>query len=177
MDSSSKAARPYAIAAFRQASDEGKLDQWSEMLALLEIVIADPDVTRLIDSPEVADAQVSAFIIDVCGDRLSDPGGNFVRVLSENRRLGQIQNIAAGFEAERARAEHRNEVSITSAFPLSDAETNTITEAMAKHLGTRVDVQVDVDPALIGGVVIRSGDTVIDASIRGRLNQMAQSIA
>lgn len=177
MDISNKAARPYAIAAFHQAGDEGKLDQWSEMLALLETVIADPTVLRLIASPEVASSKVADLIIDVCGERLSGSGGNFVRVLAENRRLGQIRNIVAGFEAERARAEHRSEVSVTTAFPLSDAETNTITEAMAKQLGTQVDVQVDVDSTLIGGVVIRSGDTVIDASIRGRLNQMAQSVA
>ena len=113
----------------------------------------------------------------MCGDGLSESGRNFVRVLAENRRLGIVRGIASAFEAERARAEKRSDVAITTAHALSAAEQNAITVAMTNRLGTKVDLSLDVDSSLIGGVVIRTGDTVIDASIRGRLNQLKQTLA
>ena len=65
---------------------------------------------------------------------------------------------------------------MTSAFELSGAQEKSIAESMSKRLGTEVDVSVTVDDALIGGVIIRAGDTVIDASLRGRLSQLGQSL-
>ena len=177
MESNSKTARPYAIAAYQQARDEGKGPEWSGRLALLERVAADPLMKGVFASPRMKSDQVADLIIDVCGDQLSDTGRNFVRILAENRRLGLVADIVAGFEAERAREEHRSEVLVTSAYELSPAEQNEINVAMTKRLGSKVDMQLAVDPSLIGGVVIQSGDTVIDASIRGRLNQLVQDVA
>ena len=177
MESDSKTARPYAMAAYKQASEEGKSAQWSEMLALLQRVIEDPDMARLISGAKLKSAQIAEIISDVCGERLSPTGRNFVRVLADSRRLAVIDDIASGFEAERARDEQRSEVVVTSAYELSESEINTISAAMTQRLGTKVDIQVELDQTLIAGVVIRAGDTIIDASSRGRLNQMAQSVA
>ena len=177
MENNSKTARPYAIAAFRQAREEGKADEWSEMLALLDAVVSDPDMRRVVASPRKSRAEVADFIIDVCGDRLSGTARNFVRVLASNRRLPIIKDIVNAFEAERAREEQRSEVHVTSAYELSTAEQNVINVAMTKRLGSKVDMKLNVDPSLIGGIIIRCGDTVIDASIRGRLNQMARDVA
>ena len=165
------------MAAFEQAREEGNAGKWSEMIALLEQVVRDPQMQRVISSPGAKTGDVAGLVIDVCGDRLSETGRNFVRALAEHRRLEIISDIAAAYEAERARAEHRSEVVVTSAYELSPAEENAITVAMTKRLGTKVDLSKTVDPGLIGGVIIRTGDTVIDASIRGRLNQMAQNVA
>jgi F-type H+-transporting ATPase subunit delta len=177
MESNSKAARPYGMAAFEQAREEGNPGKWSEMLASVEQVVRDPNLQRLIANPGVKTADVAEVVIEVCGDSLSETGRNFVRALAEHRRLEIIADIAATYEAERARAEHRSEVEVASAYELSAAEENAITVAMTKRLGTKVDISTTVDPGLIGGVVIRTGDIVIDASIRGRLNQMAQNVA
>lgn len=177
MESSSKTARPYAMAAFQQAREEGKIGEWSEMLALLERVIIDPAMSEAISSPRLTRSQLADLIVEVCGDNLSPTGANFVRVLGENHRFGVIADIAESFEAERARAEQRSEVTVTSAYELSDAEQAVINDALTRRLGTKVDLHVEVDKSLIGGVVIQTGDTVIDASIRGQLNQMAQSIS
>lgn len=177
MESNIKTARPYAIAAFKQAQQEGDTARWSQMLALLTQVASDATMKGLIKNPKAKRPEVAQLIIDVCGDRLSDTGRNFVRVLAENRRLGTIKDIAATYESERARAERRSEVTVVSAYQLSPAEQNAITVSMTKRLGTKVDLSLEVDPGLIGGVVVRSGDTVIDASIRGRLNQLAQTLA
>ena len=177
MESNTKTARPYAIAAFKQAQDEGDSGRWSEMLALLAKVTTDASMKALIANPKVTRSQLAALIIEVCGDVLTDTGRNFVRVLAANQRLGITKGIAAAFELERARAERRSDVEVVSAYKLTAAQQNDINVAMTRRLGTKVDISVAVDRELIGGVIIRCGDMVIDASLRGRLAQLAQTLA
>lgn len=177
MQDVSALARPYGLAAFKQAREEGKVDEWSEMLRLLVLIMHDPTMRGLVANPKIDDAQVAGLIVDVAGDGLSKTGKNFVRILAENERLTEMEAIAAIFERERDALEGRSHVAVTSAFELSDEERQRIAESMSKRLGTEVDVSVKVDSSLIGGVVIRSGDTVIDASLRGRLSQLGQALA
>ena len=177
MESDTKTARPYAIAAFKQAQQEGDTQRWSQMMDLLTTVVSDPTVKGLLANPKVKRPELANLIIDVCGDRLTETGRNFVRILAENRRLDVMRDIASAFDLERARVEKRSDVTVTSAHALSPAEQNAINVAMTKRLGTKIDLSIEVNPELIGGVVIRSGDMVIDASIRGRLNQLRQTLA
>ena len=170
-------ARPYAVAAFRQAEEEGRLGEWSGMLDLLAAVARDPTMAGLAANPRVDRARLVDLFIDVCGDRLSETGRNFVRVVGEYGRFALLPAIAQRFAAERAAREGRNQVHVTSAFDLSKAQRGTIVAAMEKRLGTKVTLDCAVDDALIGGVVIRAGDLVIDASLRGRLGQLAQTLA
>ena len=176
MEDASALARPYGLAAFKQAQEEGKVAEWSDMLKLLTLVMQDPTMLGLIANPKVNDQQVAALIIDVAGDGLSDTGANLVRVMAENERLAEMASVAAVFDEERDRAEGRSHVEVTSAFGLSDAQEKSIADSMSKRLGTEVDVSVTVDDSLIGGVIIRAGDTVIDASLRGRLGQLGQTL-
>lgn len=173
MAETSTIARPYALAAFMQAKAEGKLAEWSEMIALLVTVVGDPLMKGLISSPKVNSEQLAELIIDVGGDALSETGRNFVRVLAENRRLPYVAEINRIFEDERANSEGRSQVEVTSAFELDDSQRQRIADAMSKRLGTEVDLTVRIDGSLIGGVVIRAGDLVIDASLRGRMNGLA----
>ena len=177
MEDASALARPYGLAAFKQAQEEGKVREWSEMLRLLTLVMQDATMRGLIANPKVNDGQVAALIIDVAGDGLSETGANLVRVMAENERLAEISGVAAVFEEERDRVEGRSHVEVTSAFALSDAQAKSIADSMSKRLGTEVDVSVTVDDSLIGGVIIRAGDTVIDASLRGRLGQLGQAMS
>jgi F-type H+-transporting ATPase subunit delta len=176
MAETSTIARPYALAAFKQAKEEGKLAEWSEMTALLGTIVADPLMKGLISSPKVKSEQLAELIIDVGGDALSDTGRNFVRVLAENRRLFYLAEIGRIFEEERAGSEGRSRVEVTSAFELDDDQRQRIADTMSKRLGTEVDLRVRVDGSLIGGVVVRAGDLVIDASLRGRMNALANSL-
>jgi F-type H+-transporting ATPase subunit delta len=176
MEDVSALARPYGLAAFKQAQEEGSIQVWSRMLELLVLVMQDATMRGLIANPKVNDQQLAELIIDVAGDGLSQTGGNLVRILAENERLAEIASVAAVFEQERDRIEGRSHVEVTSAFELTDSQQKSIADSMSKRLGTDVDVSVTVDKALIGGVVIRSGDTVIDASLRGRLSQLGQSL-
>jgi F-type H+-transporting ATPase subunit delta len=176
MEDASALARPYGLAAFKQAQEEGKIREWSEMLKLLVLIMQDPTMRGLVANPKVNDQQLADLIIDVAADGLSQTGANLVRVLAENERLVEMSGVAAIFEEERDRIEGRSHVEVTSAFALTDAQQKDIAQSMSKRLGTDVDVSVTVDKSLIGGVVIRSGDTVIDASLRGRLGQLGQSL-
>jgi F-type H+-transporting ATPase subunit delta len=176
MDDVSALARPYGLAAFKQAQDEGKTKEWSAMLELLVLIMRDPTMRGLIANPNINNQQLADLIIEVAGEGLSKTGRNLVRVLAENERLAEMAGVAAVFEQERDRVEGRSHVQVTSAFALSDTQQKSIADSMSKRLGTEVDISVTVDDALIGGVVIRAGDTVIDASLRGRLNQLGQSL-
>ncbi len=176
MEDVSALARPYGLAAFKQAREEGKIEEWSDMLQLLVRILQDATMRGLIANPKVNDQQLAELIIDVGGDGLSQTGGNLVRVLAENERLAEVAGVAAVFEEERDRIEGRSHVDVTSAFDLTDTQRKKIADSMSKRLGTEVDISVTVDKSLIGGVVIRAGDTVIDASLRGRLGQLGQSL-
>ncbi len=176
MEDVSALARPYGLAAFKQAREERKIEEWSNMLQLLVRILQDATMRGLIANPKVNDQQLAELIIDVGGDGLSQTGGNLVRLLAENERLVEMAGVAAIFEEERDRTEGRSHVDVTSAFELTDTQRKNIADSMSKRLGTEVDISVTVDNSLIGGVVIRAGDTVIDASLRGRLSQLGQSL-
>ena len=176
MDDSGTLSRPYAVAAFAQAQEEGQVSQWSEMLGLLTLVCEDATMKGLVANPKVNKDELQKLILDVCGDRLSASGKNFARLLVENGRLNRVADIERQFAAEQAKVEGRREVTVISAFELNDAQRSDISSRVSKRLGADVDLTVEVDSTLIGGVVIRAGDMVIDASLRGRLAQLGQSI-
>ncbi len=169
-------ARPYALAAFKQAKEEKKLGEWSEMIEALALIVSDPLMKGLIANPGVKRDQLADLVIDVAGKALSDTGKNFVRVLLEKNRLKYLPEVRRIFEEERAESEGRSKVEVTSAFDLNEEQKENITSAMSKRLGTKVDLSVKVDDALIGGVVIRAGDLVIDASLRGRMSRLANTL-
>ena len=146
------------------------------MLELLAVIMQDATMRGLIANPKVDSQQLAELIIDVGGDGISKTGGNLVRLMAENERLGEMAGVAAVFEAERDTIDGRSHVEVTSAFALTEPQQSSIATSMSKRLGTEVDVSVTVDKSLIGGVVIRAGDTVIDASLRGRLSQLGQTL-
>ena len=171
-------ARPYAVAVFRLAQDKGELDPWSEMLQFLADLARDPTMKGLIADPRLEGSKLAEVVIDVAGSRLSDSGQNLVKVLTEEHgRLALLPAIADGYEKERAAAERRQTVEVVSAYAVNPQMKQTISQAMKKRLGCEVELETRVDRSLIGGVVIRAGDLVIDASLRGRLNQLESSLS
>ena len=176
MDDMGTISRPYAVAAFAQAQEEGKVSEWFDMLSLLTTVCEDATMKGLIASPKVTTDQLQGVILDVCGDLLSPTGQNFARLLAENGRLGVMEGIVRQFTHERDLVEGRQEVTVTSAFKLTKAQIDDISSRVSKRLGADVELTVEIDKSLIGGVVIRAGDLVIDASLRGRLAALRQTI-
>lgn len=169
-------ARPYASAAFNHAKAAGQLDQWSQMLGFLAQVMGDPNMKALIASPRVSSDTLERLVMDVAADRLSPQGQNFARLLVRNGRASLAGEIAQTFEQLRAQEEERIEVHVTSAYLLVARFKEEIERAMKQRLGREVTITTQIDRSLIAGVVIRAGDLVIDASARGRLNQLAQTM-
>ena len=165
-------ARPYAEAAFAQSAEEGKLSEWSAMLNLLKVVISDANMRSVINNPILSSEQLYQFIVDICGDALSQTGKRFIKILVNAERIGLAAEIYTLYEQKRAAAESISEVDVITAYALEQDQINTISEAISKRLGKKIDINTEEDKELIGGVVIRAGDSVIDASLRGRLKEL-----
>jgi F-type H+-transporting ATPase subunit delta len=166
-------ARPYAQAAYEQARADGQLAVWSEALAFLALVIADPDMRRIIHDPRVGRQRLLDMLFELGGTRFSSSIRNFVKVLNAAQRLDVASEIAQVFERQRAAAENVAHAEIVTAYPLSAAEEARIGSAVQKRLGKEVRIKQRVDQSLIGGAVVRVGDTVFDVSLKGGLNQLA----
>lgn len=165
-------ARPYALAAFKQAREENKLDDWSNMLQFLSMVIGDSTMLGIVSHPRIDKERLTGLLLDIAEGKLSETGQNFVRVLIEHRRLSLLPEIAAIFERERAEFEQRQEVEVLTAYRLQSKYQEAIKSAMMERLGQEVELSVQIDRSLIGGIIIRAGDMVIDASLRGRINRL-----
>ncbi|KZY29046.1 F0F1 ATP synthase subunit delta [Alcanivorax sp. HI0083] len=169
-------ARPYAKAAFVFAKEHDALEQWEKMLGLAAAVAGDASMRAYLDQPELDDAtKVSAFA-EVCGDELDESARNFVAQLTQNKRLPLLPIILQLFHELLAEQQQFTDVEMISAFELDDAATDKLVAALKKRLGTEVNVTTSVDQSLIGGVLVRAGDTVIDGSVRGRLNRLAEQL-
>ncbi|HUX31580.1 MAG TPA: F0F1 ATP synthase subunit delta [Thiobacillus sp.] len=173
MSELSTLARPYAEAVFRLAQDENDLAGWSSRLQSLALIVADAQVARLIADPAVAADRVAGLIVEVAGSDLGERGSNFVKVLAENDRLLLLPEIGVQFETLKADAEGTLEATITSAQELSQAQLDELVAGLKARFNRAVNVQVAVDPELIGGAVIAIGDQVIDGSVKGRLQRMS----
>ncbi len=166
-------ARPYAQAAFEHANTEGAAGEWSEALAFLSVVVADPDMRRVIGDPKVGQQRLIELLLELGGKRFSPSFGRFVKVLGAAHRLNVAGEIAQLFETHRAAAENVAHAEIVTAFPLAASEEDNITRAVEKRLGKAVRITQRIDQSLIGGAVVRIGDTVYDVSLKGGLNQLA----
>ncbi|MCC7410472.1 MAG: F0F1 ATP synthase subunit delta [Gammaproteobacteria bacterium] len=169
-------ARPYAQAAFELAHDAGSLPAWSDALALLALAVQNPQLQAVLGDPRVGTERGVALVLAIGGERFFAGFGNFVRVLGTAGRLGVVPEIARLFERLRAQAEGIADVEVVSAYPLEATEEQGIVTALERRLGKRVRVSRRVDPAIIAGAVIRVGDLVFDATLRGRLRHMASQL-
>jgi F-type H+-transporting ATPase subunit delta len=170
-------ARPYALAAFDEARKLNDLKGWSETLQCVAQAVLNPEVSALIGSPRVRGSQLEDLMLAICGDSATSAKGNFIRLLVESRRLILLPDIAAMFETMRAEAEKSVDVIVTSAFDLDEAQKQKITAAMKRRLGREVRLSCEIDHALLGGIVIRAGDKVIDGSARTHLSELANALA
>jgi len=170
-------ARPYARAAFLAASEHDALDRWSGNLELAAQVALNDEVRALLRNPRYTREQVLGVFFDAGGERLDPSFQSFLKTLDLYRRLELLPDILAQFEALRRESEHRLQVLVTSAHPLSDEEAERLSERLRQRFGQDIELKVEVDATLIGGAVIRARDEVIDGSVRGQLERLARQVA
>jgi|TARA_B110000503_G_C7161524_1_gene419890 F-type H+-transporting ATPase subunit delta len=169
-------ARPYAKAAFSAAVDGGSIAAWSIALETLAMITETEAVNELLLSPSVNALDKAKTMASIAGDLCNEGTANLLVVLSENDRFALLPEISAQFELLKAEHEKSADVVVTSAFALSDAQQNTLTVKLSAKLDRAVALTVNVDSALIGGVIIRAGDLVIDDSVRGKLSKLAEAM-
>ena len=175
-------ARPYARALFDLASANGGLAKWSDALAAAAAVANDPSAKRVLARPDQTEQQRVALVQGVFeavpggAPWLSREGTNLLQVLVENDRLAALPEIAAQFDALKAEAENTVKATLTSAVAVDAAIADKVAQALQKKLGRTVELKLEVDPALIGGAIIRAEDMVIDGSVRTRLQRLAESL-
>jgi F-type H+-transporting ATPase subunit delta len=169
-------ARPYAKAAFEFASSANTLDAWSGMLTLVVAAVEDDAFSQRMRNPGLTDERKAGDLLMVCEGHIDEGFSNFVRTLSDHDRLPLIPVIAELYEQHKAEHDRRVAVEVESAFELSDDQQKTLATALSKRLDRTVTPHVTINPALIGGVLIRAGDLVIDGSVRGKLDKLAEAL-
>ncbi|GAB2787640.1 F0F1 ATP synthase subunit delta [Halomonas shantousis] len=176
--STSTVARPYAKAAFEFARDHKTLDAWSASLALVAATVANEELSqRVLHNPRLSSGQKTDVLLEIGGDSLDESVRNFVVTLGQQGRLDALPAIAEQFEQLRAQEERRVDVTIVSAFDLDTEQQDKLARALKKRLNREISITTQVDRDLLGGVILRTGDTVIDGSVRGRLARLRDALS
>ena len=168
-------ARPYAEALFRVAQT-GNLASWSELLAGMSAVAANPDMMDSARNPKVSDEQVIGLFLSAVNSPANVELKNFVSMLVENGRLSLLPEITGQFHALRNAQEGAADAEIVSAFELTPAQVVDLVATLEKRFHRNLNPSVTVDNSLIGGVRVVVGDEVLDTSVRARLQRMQTAL-
>lgn len=169
-------ARPYAKATFEAADAAGALAQWSEMLKLVAAVSQQEAMTQVLASPSLTTEQKAKAFVEVCGDEIDAKAANLIGALADNNRLALLPEIQQLFELLKAQREKSVDVVVTTAFALSGELQDKLAKSLSTKLDREVNLSTEVDASLLGGALVRAGDTVIDGSVRGRLTKLAEAM-
>ena len=179
----SRIARPYARAVFELAREQNDLAGWSHALDLFAMIVADENMAALINNPRAPAEQLQNVILETAAEsakvsvnKLDKHAVNLIKLLARNRRLRALPEIARAFAELRAEAEGVVAVSITSAAEIPPPQRAQFSSALQKNLGRKIELEFAVDATLIGGAVVRAGDSVIDGSVRAGLRQLAAAL-
>lgn len=169
-------ARPYAEAAFQLAQERNELKPWGDMLAIAAVAAADDKVKAAAHNPSVNRSAIAELFESIIGKSIAKDGSNLIRLLLENGRIELLPEINELFREFRAEAEGRVEAEVLSAYKLTAAQSKAIAEGLKRRLGREVDIVSKVDTSLVGGVIIRADDLVIDGSVKGYLQSLSSQI-
>ena len=170
-------ARPYAVAAYKLGKESKSLAKWSEMLGFATAIANDTQMYAYINDPKVVASDLQKTFLKVCGDKLNEHGQNLIKVLVEYNRMAILPAITEAFEALKAQDEGTLDAQIVAAAKPSDAEVKVLVKRLEAKFGKKIEANVTVDAELIGGFKIIVGDTVIDSSVKGQLQNLAYTLA
>jgi len=171
------AQRMYARALFEAAQDEGRLEAVAADLAALAATLEDvPELQAFLRNPQIEPAG-KAEVLEQISAGAEELVSNFVRLVAEKGRGGELAEMNAELETLVARSQNRLAVELTTSFELSDAEAQSIVEMIEKASGRKIEATRSVDPSLIGGMVLQIGSHRADGSVRGRLERLRHELA
>jgi F-type H+-transporting ATPase subunit delta len=171
------AARRYAQAAFDLAKEAGSLDRWLADLKTLDGLFGSEAAVDMLEDPKVTHEAQKNIIDDMLTKVKVDPvAGNFVRLLVQRDRLGYLDRIVELFGEMYNREKGIVIADVTTAIPLDEAHRKDVADRLAKMTGKTVELRLHTDPSILGGIVTRIGDVLIDASVANSLAQLAEKL-
>lgn len=168
-------ARPYAKAAFQHALTSKNLNDWSAMLANAAEMVNDPRVKQIISNPTLTREKRASFFTKQ-STLFDDKFCNFIRLTANYGRLDLLPEIYEGYEQLKLSHNAEMNVQVTSAVKLEDSQKKNITDSLNKKLGKKLNIEFDQDASIIGGLVVRTGDIVIDGSVKGQLKKLVTNL-
>jgi F-type H+-transporting ATPase subunit delta len=169
-------ARPYAKAIFDLACQDNDIDSWMEKLQLLSEVSSIDELQDVIKNPEVKLDDIVSIFKDICKDNLDEKAINLIRLAGENGRLDLFPQIASEFAILKSDAQGTMEAEIISAYAVNATQKKLITDSLIKRFNKDVSITTTIDKSLVGGIVIRAGDLVIDGSVSNQIQKITHTL-
>lgn len=170
-------ARRYAEAAFQIADRDGMLDAWLKDLETAAAALGKPGILHKLSNPALPLSVRTAAIDRAVGKRISEKAQNLVLLLLRRRRVDLLPAVAVAYRALYERRKGIVHATVTSATPLDKEEQAAIQQRLGQMVGGTLQIEEKVDPAILGGVIVRLGDRMIDGSVRGRLERLRDRLA
>jgi F-type H+-transporting ATPase subunit delta len=167
-------ARPYAEALFKASTAD--LQGASAWLDALAAIAGDQQLLQVADNPKVSSAQVFDLISGVSSLTLPEAAKNFLRTVIDNGRLVALPEIPRQFRSLKNGQAGSSDAVVYSAFPLDDAALGELSGTLERRFGRKLNLKVEHQPSLIGGVRVVVGDEVLDTSVQARLQQMKSAL-
>lgn len=175
-------ARPYARALFAEAQSRQLLEAWQPVLATLTCIVEALSAAQLLDNPNVDAAQLESLCAGVLSSvitvepKIQESVANFLRLVIIEKRLSVLPNIAQLYHDMVMQASDQIEVTVSTPTPLTDQQRQNIKHALAERFKATVTLVPEIDESLIGGMVLASGNWVMDGSVKGKLTRLAESL-
>jgi F-type H+-transporting ATPase subunit delta len=169
-------ARPYAVAIFNLAKEENTLSEWSDMLSFMSGVLENKAINSFVLDSKVLDTDREQLILNICGDKINSSGKNLIKLLVEYKRLLILTKITLLFEELKAKDEGVIEAEIIMADQPDKKMVENLLISLEKRFNKKIEGKVVIDRSIVGGTKIIVGDTVIDASVRGQLDNLAYTL-
>jgi F-type H+-transporting ATPase subunit delta len=152
------------------------LETWRSELDRAASIVADERALQVLANPAVPGERRAAVLGDLLGDRVSRPVQNLIQLMLRRRRVEELPRVAAEFRRLDDDRQGLTHATATSATELTPDEIRALTERLEQSTGGRISLDVQVDPSLLGGLVVRVGDRLIDGSVRGRLERLRSQL-
>lgn len=170
------AVRRYAEAAFEVGLRDNTVEAWRAELDTAALIASDERVGRMLANPAIALEQRDELAKRLFGTVVSGPVLNLIQLMIRRGRIHELPRLAAEFQRLDNARQGITLATATSAAPLTNDEIQALTERMEQFAGGRIELDTQVDPSLLGGVVVRVGDRLIDGSVRGRLERLRNQL-
>ncbi|MEM1243528.1 MAG: F0F1 ATP synthase subunit delta [Pseudomonadota bacterium] len=169
-------ARPYAKGAFTVAKARGDMNEWMDLMQYAAALVAEKRIAFILNHPEITQEKKINLFIELCKDKLDAYREKFLRLLGDYKRLRILPEISELFMQYVKKDEKHTNIKVITAFAIDDAQTKKIEASLAQRLQHDVSLDIEVDPKLIGGMLIKAGDLVIDGSVRSQLAKLQQEL-